>query len=49
VLKTLLIRRDKMEIRLKNITKIFVQKDKTEVMAVKSLDIVIPSGKLIGL
>ena len=38
-----------MEIRLENITKIFVQKDKTEVYAVKSLDIVIPSGKLIGL
>ncbi len=38
-----------MEIRLKNITKIFIQKDKTEVTAVNSLDIVIPSGKLIGL
>ena len=38
-----------MEIRLQNITKIFVQKDKSEVVAVKSLDIVIPSGKLIGL
>ncbi|MCD6482367.1 MAG: ABC transporter ATP-binding protein [Candidatus Izimaplasma sp.] len=38
-----------MEIRLENITKIFVQKDKTEVTAVNSLNIVIPSGKLIGL
>ena len=38
-----------MEIRLKDITKIFTQKDKSEVVAVKSLDIVIPSGKLIGL
>ena len=38
-----------MEIRLEGITKIFVQKDKTEVIAVKSLDIVIPTGKLIGL
>ena len=38
-----------MEIKLQNITKIFVQKDKTEVVAVKELDIVIPSGKLIGL
>jgi len=38
-----------MEIKLQNITKIFVQKDKTEVIAVKELDIVIPSGKLIGL
>lgn len=38
-----------MEIRLENITKIFIQKDKSEVYAVKSLDIVIPSGKLIGL
>ena len=38
-----------MEIRLENITKIFVQKDKSEVIAVKSLDIVIPTGKLIGL
>ena len=38
-----------MEIRLEGITKIFVQKDKTEVIAVKSLDITIPTGKLIGL
>jgi len=38
-----------MEIRLENITKIFVQKDKTEVTAVNSLDIIIPTGKLIGL
>ncbi len=38
-----------MEVKLQGITKIFVQKDKTEVVAVKSMDIVIPSGKLIGL
>ncbi len=38
-----------MEIRLENITKIFVQKDKSEVVAVKSLDITIPTGKLVGL
>jgi multiple sugar transport system ATP-binding protein len=38
-----------MEIKLENITKIFVQKDKTEVIAVNSLDIIIPTGKLIGL
>ena len=38
-----------MEVKLQNLTKIFVQKDKSEVVAVKSLDIVIPSGKLIGL
>ncbi len=38
-----------MEIRLQNITKIFQQKDKSEVIAVNALDITIPSGKLIGL
>ena len=38
-----------MEIKLQNITKIFQAKDKSETVAVKSLDIVIPSGKLIGL
>jgi multiple sugar transport system ATP-binding protein len=38
-----------MEIRLQNITKIFQAKDKTETVAVKALDITIPSGKLIGL
>lgn len=38
-----------MEIRLENITKIFQAKDKTETVAVNSLDITIPSGKLIGL
>jgi len=38
-----------MEIRLENITKIFQAKDKTETVAVNSLDITIPTGKLIGL
>jgi len=38
-----------MEIRLQNITKIFQQKDKTEVIAVNNFDLKIPSGKLIGL
>lgn len=38
-----------MEIRLQDLTKIFQAKDKTETVAVKSLDITIPSGKLIGL
>ncbi|MCK5387692.1 MAG: ABC transporter ATP-binding protein [Candidatus Izimaplasma sp.] len=38
-----------MEIRLENITKIFVQKDKSEVIAVDTLNITIPTGKLIGL
>jgi multiple sugar transport system ATP-binding protein len=38
-----------MEIKLENITKIFQAKDKTETVAVNSLDITIPSGKLIGL
>ena len=38
-----------MEIKLQNITKIFQAKDKTETVAVKSLDITIPNGKLIGL
>lgn len=38
-----------MEIKLQNITKIFQAKDKTETVAVNALDIVIPSGKLIGL
>ncbi len=38
-----------MEIKLQGITKIFQAKDKTETVAVKALDITIPSGKLIGL
>ncbi len=38
-----------MEIKLQDLTKIFQAKDKTETVAVKSLDITIPSGKLIGL
>ncbi|AIO18246.1 Trehalose import ATP-binding protein SugC [Candidatus Izimaplasma bacterium HR1] len=38
-----------MEIKLQNVTKIFQAKDKTETVAVNGLDIVIPSGKLIGL
>jgi ABC-type sugar transport system ATPase subunit len=37
-----------MDIRLVNLTKIFVEKD-SEVRAVNDLDITIPSGKLIGL
>ena len=38
-----------MEIKLQKITKIFQAKDKSETVAVKALDITIPSGKLIGL
>ncbi len=38
-----------MDIRLVNLTKIFADKNQTEVRAVDNLDIVIPSGKLIGL
>lgn len=38
-----------MDIKLQNITKIFQAKDKSETVAVKALDVVIPSGKLIGL
>ena len=38
-----------MEIKLQNLTKIFQAKDKSETVAVNSLDITIPSGKLIGL
>jgi len=39
-----------MEITLKKLTKIFQEKDKdSEVRAVDNLDIIIPSGKLIGL
>ena len=38
-----------MEIKLQDLTKIFQAKDKIETVAVKDLDIVIPSGKLIGL
>jgi multiple sugar transport system ATP-binding protein len=38
-----------MEIKLQKITKIFQAKDKSETVAVKDLDIVIPDGKLIGL
>ncbi|MEC9484644.1 MAG: ABC transporter ATP-binding protein [Candidatus Izemoplasma sp.] len=38
-----------MEITLKEITKIFQAKDKSETVAVNKLDITIPSGKLIGL
>ncbi|MFK5883778.1 MAG: ABC transporter ATP-binding protein [Candidatus Izemoplasma sp.] len=38
-----------MEIRLEGLTKVFQAKDKTETIAVSNLDIVIPSGKLIGL
>lgn len=38
-----------MEIRLQNLTKIFVDKTKRETRAVDNLDVVIESGKLIGL
>lgn len=38
-----------MDIKLQNVTKIFQAKDKTETVAVNALDVVIPSGKLIGL
>ncbi|MBN2604822.1 MAG: ABC transporter ATP-binding protein [Bacilli bacterium] len=38
-----------MEIKLQNLTKVFQAKDKTETIAVNSLDITIPAGKLIGL
>ncbi|MCK5702932.1 MAG: ABC transporter ATP-binding protein, partial [Cyclobacteriaceae bacterium] len=38
-----------MEIKLTGLTKVFQAKDKTETIAVNDLDIVIPSGKLIGL
>ncbi len=38
-----------MEIKLQNITKIFIAKDKSKTVAVNSLDITIPSGKLVGL
>ena len=38
-----------MEITLKNVTKIFQAKDKSETVAVNQMDLTIPSGKLIGL
>lgn len=38
-----------MQITLENLTKIFQEKDKGEVIAVNDLNITIPSGKLIGL
>jgi multiple sugar transport system ATP-binding protein len=38
-----------MDIKLQKITKIFQAKDKSETVAVNKLDVVIPSGKLIGL
>lgn len=38
-----------MEIRLENLTKIFVDKQKRETRAVDNLDVVIESGKLVGL
>ena len=38
-----------MEIGMKNLTKIFVSKDKSEVRAVDNVNVTIPSGKLIGL
>ncbi|XMB86833.1 ABC transporter ATP-binding protein [Mycoplasmatota bacterium WC44] len=38
-----------MEIVLKGLSKVFTNKNKEETVAVKSLDLTIPSGKLIGL
>ena len=38
-----------MEIRLENLTKIFVDKQKNETRAIDNLNIVIESGKLVGL
>jgi multiple sugar transport system ATP-binding protein len=38
-----------MEIRMLDLTKIFISKDKREVHAVDHIDLTIPSGKLIGL
>jgi len=38
-----------MEIRMNNLTKIFSAKNKKDVHAVDHIDLVIPSGKLIGL
>lgn len=38
-----------MEIRLKNLTKVFTDKRGNETVAVDDLDVVIPSGKLVGL
>ena len=38
-----------MDIRLDTVTKIFQAKDKTETIAVNNFDVVIPSGKLVGL
>jgi multiple sugar transport system ATP-binding protein len=38
-----------MEIRMENLTKIFISKNKKEVRAVDHVDLTIPSGKLIGL
>ena len=38
-----------MEIRLENVTKAFPNKDGSEVIAVNNLNVVIPSGKLVGL
>jgi multiple sugar transport system ATP-binding protein len=38
-----------MEIRLENLSKIFVDKTGKETRAVDQMDLVIPSGKLVGL
>lgn len=38
-----------MEIRLENLTKIFIDKQKKETRAVDNLDVIIESGKLVGL
>ena len=38
-----------MDIKLVQLTKVFSDRDQSEVRAVDTVDIVIPSGKLIGL
>ena len=38
-----------MEVRLKQLTKIFTSKKAEPVYAVKEMDLAIPSGKLVGL
>ena len=38
-----------MEVRLQNLTKVFIDKEKKETRAVDGLDIVIPDGKLVSL
>ena len=38
-----------MEIRLENLTKIFIDKQKNETRAIDNINVVIESGKLVGL